>query len=260
MNRRLDKTTSFLVDPDNVGDDQLVLVAEEADHAAKVLRARVGTSLRVVDGVGTAYGARILSIGKHEVMCEITSMGVEEGEAPYDLSMYCANIKSRNRLETLVEKMVELGVAKLSVIETSRSVVSQRVLGRFERIVRSATKQCGRSRFMEIESGLAFADVLARDRTTGFLLHEAAPATARFSDELAGLAAPGSGQRARSLITALVGPEGGFTDEEVTAAVAAGFAVVRLGDRRLRSETAALSVAASIHVMFGNGTERRIDN
>ncbi len=257
--RRIDRTTSFLVDPEQVANDRLVLVADEAAHAVKVLRAKEGTPLRVVDGVGGAYTVRVLRVSKQELVCEITSTQRDAGEAPYDLLMYCAMLKSRNRLEVLVEKLVEFGVGSLVLVETSRAVVARRAVSRLERIVRSATKQCGRSRLMSIETGVSFGTALAREGAGGFLFHEGAPARSQFVDMLSGSAKANPGESTRRRFAALVGPEGGFTDAEVAEALAARWQVVSLGERRLRAETAALSVAGSIHVMFGNGPQRRID-
>ncbi len=149
---------------------------------------------------------------------------------PFRLEV-AAPLPKGDRADFLIEKLTELGVTAFTPLATARSVVRPRdaKLERLERHVIEASKQCGRNVLMSLTPLTRWGDFLQRgDLPPRRVL--AHPGGAPVPSE-------------RGDVVAAVGPEGGFTDEEVAAAVAAGWVMARLGRRVLRVETAALAIA-----------------
>jgi 16S rRNA (uracil1498-N3)-methyltransferase len=220
--------------------DDAVLSGPEAHHLAHVMRAQVGEIVTLFDGSGQEFSARVQTIGKRDIELEVVERRDVNRESPVRLTLAVALPKGE-RQRWLVEKAVELGVAELVPLETERGVAqpSDAALERLRRSVIEASKQCGRNRLMEIGSAQSWR-----------VFHAAQP-----GDGLRFLAYPGGTalrtvrpHRAADLscatVQAAIGPEGGFTDEEIGEATKAGWTTVDLGPRILRVETAAIALAA----------------
>ena len=236
-------TTSFLVDPKRVRGDEIELTSDEARHAVTVLRVREADLIRVVDGDGSAYAVRVTSARPGRLTGVILRSGREVGELSVRLRMIVGIPKQRNRLEWLVEKLVELGTYRLLPIETARTQRASVTPERLARVVEAATKQCGRSRLMRIDEVATFDEAargVAAERV--LVCHEAVPAQATLAIDAAH--AVGTG------VDAWVGPEGGFSDEEIATLVGQGAQLVHLGARRLRTDTAAVAIAAILSTQF----------
>lgn len=217
-------------------DGRAVLDGDEARHLARVLRAAVGDHVRVFDGSGGEWTARVAAIGRDEVTLEVGAALPAAGPAGVPLTVAVALPKGE-RQKWLVEKLTELGVDRLVPLVTARGVAEATAAARarLERGVVEACKQCGRNRFMEIAPPHAISELLAAVGGDVVILADphAPPLDA---------AALGA---ARGLV-GLVGPEGGFTDDEIAAAVRAGAIRAGLGPHVLRVETAAISLAARL--------------
>lgn len=243
-------TTGFLVRPEDVHDEYFELRGDEAGHATRVLRVRPGQSIDAVDGAGHWYRGIIERVGDGVVIARLDQTQAEVGETVYDLRLVVGNIKNRNRFEVLVEKAVELGVSSLAVLQSARSVKSGLAAGRVERIVRAATKQSNRSRFMVVDGPHTIADALARDvaeQRSLIVCHEKADAGSSLALALSSV---GSASR----LSVWVGPEGGFTDSEVAELVSAGAAVASLGPSRLRAETAGIVASAGVNLLLAGAS------
>lgn len=217
-----------------IGDAAIArLIDAEAQHLAKVMRAKPGDEIVAFDGSGWEFVARIASLGKSWVELEIIERRQVDRELHHPLTLAVALPKG-DRQKVLVEKLVELGVTRLIPLETEHGVAeaTPSALIRLRRQVIEASKQCGRNRLMEIAEPLSLARLIDATRSDEerILAHPSGSA-------LPGLAPQGS-------TTAAVGPEGGFTDDEVAQAVAAGWKIASLGPRILRIETAAIALAA----------------
>jgi 16S rRNA (uracil1498-N3)-methyltransferase len=209
------------------------LTGDEAQHLAKVMRAKPGDEIIAFDGSGWEFVARVAAISKAAVDLEIVARAEVNRELPPALTMAVALPKG-DRQKVLVEKLVELGVTRLIPLETSRSVAEATpgALVRLRRQVIEASKQCGRNRLMAIAEPKSLAELVSKST----------------DDQRRILAHPGG--RPLSLTSAgaaivAVGPEGGFQEDEVRAAVAAHWEIVSLGPRILRIETAAIALAAA---------------
>lgn len=230
-------TTLFHAPPEAFDGGTVVLPEDEARHAVRVLRHGVGDELVVVDGVGGRHRVRLTEVDRRGARGTVVATEREPLGPPIVAGL--ALLKHPGRFETFVEKAVELGATALVPLQTART---ERVRWRPERVravAVAAMKQAGRARLPALHAPRLLPDVLAADWPAPRLLcHEAAAPEAALWRHLA--AGPPAGG------TVLVGPEGGFTDDEVAEAVRAGWHVVSLGPQRLRAETAALAAVAAL--------------
>lgn len=210
----------------------IVLQGPEAHHLTAVCRAHPGDLISLFNGDGHEYPARVGAIHKRDVELEILAVESPKRELPFRLEV-AAPLPKGDRGLFLVEKLTELGAARFVPLRTERSVVhpGDARLDKLERRVIEASKQCGRNRLMEIAPLVRWADYCLQTELPPrrFLAHVAAQCALATTTEDIALA---------------VGPEGGFTDEEVERARAAGWQAVGLGPRILRVETAALALVA----------------
>lgn len=224
--------------------DWITLPDEEARHAARVLRKKPGDEIVVVDGEGGWFRVRLDEVDKSAAAGQVVERRQDVGEPGYELVMGVALLKNPSRFETFLEKAVELGVGAVVPLVTARTEKPRLKKARAEAILIAAMKQSGRSRLVRLDEPTALDVWLEASRAgkpdvQALICHEAARAERSICRVLAGR--PGAPH-----IEVLVGPEGGFSDEEVAAAEGAGFAPVSLGPRRLRAETAALTAAAAV--------------
>lgn len=224
-------------------DGRVVLTGDEARHLVRVLRGQVGDDVVVFAGEGIEWPAQITRLGRDQAE-------LETGQARHDppsvgpaVSIAVALPKGE-RQKWLVEKLTELGAARLIPLETERGVAeaTPAACERLRRGVIEACKQCGRNRLMAIGEPRSVATALA-DMPPGSRAVIADPGG--ISLDPRGLAA-----NATSLL-AIVGPEGGFTAAEIAAAEQAGAIRVGLGPHILRIETAAIALAARLALAGG---------
>lgn len=241
-------TTNFYAPPSAIQGSRVALPAEEARHARAVLRVSTGDRLTVVDGEGGWYRVDVQHARKKQVVGTIVETRQAVGEPSVNVTVGLGLLKKRNRFETFVEKAVELGVRRVVPLRTAHTETDRFRRERVRKKMVAALKQCRRSRLPTLESPRPFHDVLD-DRTAGrqFICHGEGPA-----QTLHGALQERPGPES---VLILVGPEGGFHEDEVDAARAAGCTAVSLGPRRLRAETAGLlAVAAAVH---GTGANER---
>jgi 16S rRNA (uracil1498-N3)-methyltransferase len=228
------ETRYFAIDPDSVKGDEVVLGGEEFHHLIRVVRARKGAEVRLLNGKGGVYRAVLRDIGKDKAIFDILDRTVHERPRAIDIAI--SAIKAP-RLDLVAEKCSEIGLRRLIIFSSDRSLRRPGKRGdkgkteRFRRKVLSACKQSGQPFFTEIAQygGLeGVIDIFADYRHVYLADHGGTSCT----DD--GIARP------LGAILGIVGPEGGFTDDERGRMVSAGATVLSLGDYRLRSETAAI--------------------
>jgi 16S rRNA (uracil1498-N3)-methyltransferase len=207
----------------------------EAHHVA-VRRFVPGDRIKLFNGDGNEYAAEITSVGKKSVVVNVLSTAAVDRELPFPL-MIASALPKGDRADYLIEKLTELGVSQFIPLVTARSVVipKESVVARFRRAVIEASKQCGRNRLMAIDSPMDWPAFLVRSGLppARVLFHPSGGESWLASQPVGG-------------IIAAIGPEGGFTDQEVEAAMNAGWKVASLATRILRVETAATVVAGLI--------------
>jgi 16S rRNA (uracil1498-N3)-methyltransferase len=214
------------------------LDAGQANYLGNVMRLGEGAELLAFDGSSGEWIARIAEAGKKRMALAV-GRRTREPETISDVWLAFAPVK-RNQTDWLVEKATELGVARLIPVMTRRTIAERVKLERLEAIAIEAAEQCGRTRLPAIEAPVQLAQLLKQGGRQLYFADEGGgdPAASTFK--------PGAA-------TILVGPEGGFTDEERAAIRAVPTAVpISLGPRILRAETAALAALAAYMAVAGD--------
>jgi 16S rRNA (uracil1498-N3)-methyltransferase len=239
-------TRCYAPPPLRAGDTRL-LSEEASTHVARVLRARVGQALTLFDGRGGEYDARILAIERRGVQVQIDLHRAIERESPLPVTLLQALARGE-RMDIIVQKATELGVAGIIAHAAERSVVRldasalARRCEHWRAVAISACEQCGRNRVPTIAAAPDLASAIALSDAHSLRLLLAPEA------ELTLIAAA----RQAAGITLAVGPEGGFSDDEIALAQHHGFRFCRLGPRVLRAETAPLAALAAIQAVAGD--------
>jgi 16S rRNA (uracil1498-N3)-methyltransferase len=231
-----------------ITNEQAVLHGPEAHHLLHVMRAKVGEEVILFDGSGSEFAARVMNLGKAQVELQVLSSTVVNRESAIELTLAVALPKG-DRQKWLVEKAVELGVTRIVPLTTKRSVAeaSASALDRLRRTVIEASKQSGRNRLLEI------GDPQDWRQAVQSLAPEGLRILADPGGKPLGAFWPRSEKTATlPPIVAAIGPEGGFTDEEINLAQSTNWTRVGLGPRILRVETAALAIAAWILASTGD--------
>jgi len=221
----------------------LALPAGAARHV-QVLRMQPGEALTLFDGRGGEYAATIERMGRSDVQVHIGAHDPVEREAPKAVHL-AVGMPANERMDWLVEKAAELGVASIQPLVTAHGVLrlagerAEKKRAHWQAVAIAACEQCGRNRVPPVHAPLGFdAWVAALPEVGGarLLLAFAPDAKALHGSTAAGAAD----------ITVLSGPEGGLNAQEEAAALARGFQAVTLGPRVLRAETAALAALVGL--------------
>jgi 16S rRNA (uracil1498-N3)-methyltransferase len=225
----------FYVKMEDVTSHGLTLRGDESKHLVRVLRKNVGDRIFVTDGNEMMYEAIISKIGKTDTQCTIAAIHHKYNEPTVDVTLAVSLLKNPARFDYLIEKTTELGVRTLLPITCERTISHTKNIGRMEKIACSAMKQCGRSWLPRIQPVQSFQSVLENSAhyQLKFILHEKTNSSRNIITEKK------FHEDVHSLLL-IVGPEGGFTDDEITRAEQSGMKSVSLGTRRLRAETAAI--------------------
>ncbi len=227
-------------------DEIIPLSATASQHVGRVLRMKVGDYVTLFNGINYEYNAKIVTINKREVYVEIQK--IQQLSRESNLYIHLAQgISKGDKMDFVVQKSVELGVTNIIPILSERCNVNINV----ERLTKkqkqwqdqaiSACEQCGRNFIPTIEEPCKFNSFLEMCNTTHkFILYP--DATMSWHDY------PNISQE----ITVLIGPEGGFSNKEITLAENFNFKPINLGPRILRTETAAISTISIMQALFGD--------
>jgi len=220
----------FVVEPAQMAGDSFPVPAVIAHQVARVLRLRDGDEVMLLDGAGSEARCRLVGGG---TMLEVIERAPSGGEPRHRLTIWQALLKG-DGLERVVQQGTELGVASFRLMTTERVVareISQRRMERLRAIARESTEQSERGIVPSVEAPAPFEGALEPGAVLLF--------------ERADDSHPGLGQLEPPL-SVIIGPEGGFTANEVAAAERAGVALAGLGPRILRAESVAIAAAAVI--------------
>ena len=226
-------TLRYFVETPIAGDTALLGDAE-AHHLAHVMRLKPGAEVMLFDGGGAEFTARVERVGKRDVTLAVLARHEIDRELSREVTLLTA-LPRGDRQKWLVEKAVELGVARLVPLRTERAVVQPEAgtCEKLRRAVIEASKQCRRNRLMQIGEPTTLAVAAAAVPTTTLRLLAEPGAAASLASFSAALAAEPT-----RAVAFLIGPEGGCSEDEASAARAAGWRGVSLGARILRVETA----------------------
>lgn len=226
----------------------VTLDGDEAQHCVKVLRHREGDMVSVIDGCGTLYRCRLLTADPRGVEAEILERTEGFGAHPYRLTMAVCPTKNMDRYEWFVEKATEIGVDEIVPVigdHSERKIIKAE---RLERIQISAAKQSLKAAVPRLSEPVRVLDYIAAADPCALRLmaycDESLDRSLRVS---VGDALALSDSRD---VCMLIGPEGDFSEEEVTSALSLGWRPVTLGGSRLRTETAAVLSAAAVYLRY----------
>lgn len=233
----------FFVNNEQIKDNKVTITGDDAHHIKDVLRMREGETLLVGDGGNHEYVCGIESLDD-DVVVNIVDMNREGRELPINVTLFQALPKA-DKMETIIQKMVELGVNEIVPVETSRCVVkldskkAEKKVKRWNAIAESAAKQSKRGIVPQIRSVVKFDDALAQAKHMDVIympyeLADDMDYTRKLFEQIE------QGMN----IAIFIGPEGGFSEEEVKKATDIGAKSITLGKRILRTETAGMTVMA----------------
>jgi 16S rRNA (uracil1498-N3)-methyltransferase len=222
-----------------------IALPEGASRHAQVRRVQPGDAVHLFDGSSVEAEAEVLAVGRREVRVRVGAPRAVDRELPLAVTL-ALGMPANERMDALVEKASELGVAVVQPLLTERSVLrlegerAERKRAHWQAIAVAACEQCGRTRVPMVEPVRTLSAWLA---AAGAPHREAARWVLSLAADARPLAQAGPASGAAAL-TLLSGPEGGLTQEEEAAARAAGFVGVSLGPRVLRADTAPLAALA----------------
>lgn len=233
----------FFVSPETLTAPQVRLTQNLAHRISRVLRLSPGDHIYLLDGSGHEAEAEIIAISREEVLACVRGSYQLRTEPLTQVSLYQAALPGE-RFEWVLEKGTELGVSHFVPLICARNTAKlpvggkdwERKLGRWQAIIRSAAEQSHRARLPRIEAPMPFARAIMALAQPAIMAWEGSSSSLK--PALAALAADKP-----SVLSAVVGPEGGFTDGEVALARSAGVRLISLGPRILRAETAGIALA-----------------
>ncbi|MCK9407828.1 MAG: RsmE family RNA methyltransferase [Bacteriovoracaceae bacterium] len=225
----------FYVPADYIIDQHIAIEGEEARHISRVLRKQPGDMIWVVDGEGKAYEVIIRLVAPEMIECEIQFEHHHLHEPDINLTLAVAQLKNPSRMDWIIEKATELGVRTIIPLQTNRTIARSPKEDRWNNIALAAMKQSGRCILPKITPPTDFEMAIANSTEYDLKL-----IPYERTDHILFIAEALKHRKPPRSAMILIGPEGGFTDEEVLHAEKAEFTQVSLGRRRLRTETAAI--------------------
>lgn len=233
----------FFCEKSQIADGKVSITGEDVRHIRNVLRMRPGEIILVSCGDEWEYTCRITSLSEEEVCAEITDAQKPGKELPSRITLFQCLPKG-DKMETVIQKAVELGAAEIVPVASKRCVVKLDAkkaaarVSRWNAIAESAAKQAKRMIIPEVHEILSFREALQYAQIPDSVLlipYENAEGMQKTRTLLSAIA-PGRP------VAVLIGPEGGFDEAEVEEAERAGFQTITLGKRILRTETAGMTV------------------
>ncbi|MFO7754160.1 MAG: 16S rRNA (uracil(1498)-N(3))-methyltransferase [Desulfobacteraceae bacterium] len=240
----------FISDTDSL-DNTTIISGQDAKHISKVLRMKPGDMIDLTDGQGTDFKGEILEISKQAVKVMIRETAGSSTESPLSITVFQGMLKDR-KMDTLVRHLTELGISDWIPLKCERAVAvpnAEKAAGRIRRwetISREALKQCRRSMAPEIGSPVSINEMAesAADFDLKIVFQENASSSSPELEEFKHL-------NIRK-IAVMIGPEGGFSDNEIETVQKLGFRPYLMGPRILRAETAATAACTLIQHIFGD--------
>ncbi|MEN6427067.1 MAG: 16S rRNA (uracil(1498)-N(3))-methyltransferase [Phycisphaerales bacterium] len=235
----------FFISASDLKGDQVRLSPEQSHQVHHVLRLKPGDSIVVLDGAGAEYDVTLTTVGSRETVGQVTSRRQAAGEPTAEITLF-QSVLAREKFEWALQKGTEVGVARFVPVLTERSLVRVKQIDeakhtRWRRILTEAAEQSHRGRIPEIEKIITWKEaVLQLGHFDIALIAATSGPTRRLREVLR------SDDKPLASVAVLIGPEGGFSDDEVRQACESGAVPIGLGPRILRTETAAVVVPALV--------------
>ena len=213
----------------NISKDMIVLEDQERLHCVKVLRKKIGDNIYVVDGLGNLFYTEIVNILSKE--CHLKILSSESIQKKIKVHLVISPTKNHKRIDWMIEKIVEIGVERVTFLICKNSIRKNINITRLNKIALSAMKQTQNAFLPQIDDCISFKDIFSIvSSKEKYIAHLNRKDILHLSSIL-------KNQNSRCI---LIGPEGDFTEEEVIDAVNNGFKEVSLGSSRLRTETSGI--------------------
>lgn len=244
----------FFVEPHQIDEEahQIHITGSDVNHISNVLRMKTGEELWISDGSKYEYRCTIESFEPDEVLLHIVYSQEPEYELPCRIYLF-QGLPKADKMELIIQKAVELGAYEIIPVETKRCVVkldgkkSAKKTARWQQIAESATKQSKRMLIPNVHEVLTFREALkyAESMDVRLVPYELARGMQETKEILAGIE-PGQS------VGIFIGPEGGFEEKEIEAAIEGGAKPITLGRRILRTETAGLAILSVLMFQLEN--------
>ena len=241
----------FLIQKQRISNNRVWITDQDAKHISRILRMKKGDRLDLTDGTGTDYSGIILEASPNQVELELTNKHLSTTESPLKIRV-CSGMLKHQKMDEIIKNLTQLGVYEWVPFFCERSIPSPDVKGlkkslnRWQTIARESVKQCRRSRVPDILPPVEFMDLLELTQSSGIKI-------AFWEGSDRSLKRLDRGTRAAdSLVSILIGPEGGFSDREIEMAQAKGFTSFSLGPRILRAENASACACALVQHILGD--------
>jgi 16S rRNA (uracil1498-N3)-methyltransferase len=246
----------FFVDPVIQGEKFIRITGADHIHIKNVLRLKPGGLITVCDEKGTDYECVISEISKEEIVLKIAGRSPSIAEPPIEIILYQAIPKS-DKMDTIIQKSVELGVSSIIPVITEHTVVKvasekdeRRKCERWNRIAMEAAKQCGRGIIPPVLTPINFDAAINMSSECNVVV---LPYELERNGSLKTLLKNQTlDHKVMLKIAVIIGPEGGFSEKEISVAVRYGIKPISLGPRILRSDTAGIAVISAIMYELGD--------
>jgi 16S rRNA (uracil1498-N3)-methyltransferase len=233
--------------PEPLAAGQQLPLPDAVVHHLHVLRLQPGDQLSLFNGDGAEYRAELASIEKKRAVAAVVERVERDLELPYAITLAQA-LPEASKMDWIIEKAVELGVAAVQPLAAQRCVVrlagdrAAKRVGHWQGVAIAASEQCGRNRVVEVAQPAEFRQWIGTPANQPRIL-----LSPRADVSLAAWARTQSPQA----VTLLIGPEGGYTDQEEELARAGGALSLSIGARVLRTETAGIAAVAALNALWG---------
>lgn len=236
----------FFVDPSRIDSSRAVITGADVNHIRNVLRMKPGEAVRISDGRGGCYEGVIETLESHEVTVRLTEGKTESTELPIEAVLF-QGLPKGDKMEWIIQKCTELGVRAIIPVQTGRSVVkldekkADAKVKRWSAIAESAAGQSKRMLIPQVRPVINFKQAMSEAAAFDIKLipYENARGM-EYTRSCVRQIKPGD------RVAFFVGPEGGFSEEEIGEAKAVGFVPITLGKRILRTETAGISLLSML--------------
>ena len=237
---------NFYIEKSDITENIAVITGEEAQHISRVLRMKKGDNVTLCDGEGMFYEATLTDFSDKTVTAEISSSRKAETEPFVELTIF-QGVPKNPKLETIVQKLTEIGAVRIVPVDTKRAVAKldkSAKVDRLRKIAREAAKQSKRGIVPEVMDAMSFKNAvkMASEADLSIIAYEEEVETS-LKTALTG--------KTPKTVSVMIGPEGGFEKDEVEFAKANGLISITLGKRILRTETAPLVISAAVLYELG---------
>ncbi|MBC7452348.1 MAG: 16S rRNA (uracil(1498)-N(3))-methyltransferase [Massilia sp.] len=235
----------YCAQPLLVGDT--IVLPDPVAHHAWVVRLQPGAALTLFNGDGGEFLAELATVEKKRASARIIAFVERECELPYEITLAQA-LPEAAKMDWIIEKAIEMGVAAIAPLAAQRCVVrlsgerADKRAAHWQAVIVAASEQCGRNRLARLAPLDNFSGWIGRPEAQQRIL--LSPRATHSLPDWARRQAP-------QAVTLLIGPEGGYTEQEEDAAIARGAVALSIGPRVLRTETAGIAAVAALNALWG---------